>query len=215
MRLFLASHDFGDHQEAFLKLVGSGRKALLITNARDYYPDEKRASDVAGRMDTLRRAGLTVDELDLRKYFGRKAELASYIDSYAPDVIYVMGGNVFLLAAAFKLSGFDEKVRSDLAQDKYVYSGNSAGVMVTMKSLEYYGHGHLTPERVHEVYGIDATLEGLGLVDWYVIVHADVPEHLDVTELYKDRLSQAGKDIVILNQSSAVVIDGDDTTVLP
>lgn len=42
MRLYLASHNLGPYTNELLELVGEGRKALFIENARDYYPDEKK-----------------------------------------------------------------------------------------------------------------------------------------------------------------------------
>ena len=36
MRLYLASHNLGPYTNELLKLVGGGRRALFIENARDY-----------------------------------------------------------------------------------------------------------------------------------------------------------------------------------
>lgn len=215
MRLFLTSHDFGNHGDALLNLMGHGRKALLITNARDYYPEDRRLSDVSKKMEIMEQAGIEAKELDLRKYFGKKDELSAFINSYAPDLIFAIGGNAFLLSAAYHLSGFDEIVLGDLKQDKYVYGGNSAGAMVAADTLKYYGHDHLSPEAVSSIYGVDAVLDGLGLIDGYVIAHADVPEHLSTTKTYRERIENDGKKAILLNQLSAIVVDGAKITILP
>ena len=178
MRLYLASHNLGPYANELLKLIGEGRKALFIENARDYYPDEKRANDLREKLAMLSKLGFEVDELNLRNYFGKPNELRDFIDSYKPDLIYASGGNVFLLATAYRLSGFDEILREDLARDKYVYGGFSAGIMVICKTIRLYGHDYLVPERVPEIYGVDAVLDGVGLVDYQLIPHADVPEYL-------------------------------------
>ncbi|MCR5832886.1 MAG: Type 1 glutamine amidotransferase-like domain-containing protein [Candidatus Saccharibacteria bacterium] len=214
MRLFLTSHDFGDYQNELLSLMGSGRKALIITNARDYYPDEKRASDVSSKLAVMMQAGIEAKELDLRAYFGKQDELAAFIDSYRPDLIFAIGGNVFLLAAACHLSGFDKIVRNDLKQDKYVYGGNSAGAMLAADTLKYYGHDHLMPEAVPEIYGVDPIYSGLGLIDQYIIAHADIPDHAEATKLYKERIEKAGLKALLLNQRAAVVVDEDSQKIL-
>lgn len=42
MRLFLASHDFGNQADKLCQMVGPNRQTLIITNARDYVsPAEK------------------------------------------------------------------------------------------------------------------------------------------------------------------------------
>ncbi|MBR2544093.1 Type 1 glutamine amidotransferase-like domain-containing protein [Candidatus Saccharibacteria bacterium] len=121
MRLYLASHNLGPYTDELLKLVGEGRKALFVENARDYYPDEKRASDLREKLAMISRLGFEVEELDLRDYFEKPNELRKFIESYKPDLIYASGGNVFLLATAYSLSGFDEILREDLAKDKYIW----------------------------------------------------------------------------------------------
>lgn len=111
----------GPYTDELLKLVGEGRKALFVENARDYYPDEKRASDLREKLAMISRLGFEVEELDLRDYFEKPNELRKFIESYKPDLIYASGGNVFLLATAYSLSGFDEILREDLAKDKYIW----------------------------------------------------------------------------------------------
>ena len=214
MRLYLASHNLGPYANELLKLIGEGRKALFIENARDYYPDEKRANDLREKLAMLSKLGFEVDELNLRNYFGKPNELRDFIDSYKPDLIYASGGNVFLLATAYRLSGFDEFLREDLARDKYVYGGFSAGIMVICKTIRLYGHDYLVPERVPEIYGVDAVLDGVGLVDYQLIPHADVPEYLETTKEYIQRIEGAGLEALPLNQEAVIVVDGDNRRIL-
>ena len=214
MRLYLASHNLSPYTDELLKLVGEGRKALYIENARDYYPDEKRANDLREKLAMLSELGFEVKELDLRNYFGRPNELREFIDSYKPDLIYASGGNVFLLATAYHLSGFDEILRDDLANDKYVYGGFSAGTMAICKTIRFYGHDHLVPERVPEVYGVDAVLDGVGLVDYQLVPHANVPKRLEGTKEYIKRIEGAGFKAFPLNQESVIVVNGDTQQIL-
>ena len=214
MRLYLASHNFGAYTDELLKLVGEGRKALFIENARDYYPDEKRANDLQEKLAMLSELGFEVEELNLRDYFGEPDKLRNFIDLYKPDLIYVSGGNVFLLATAYRLSGFDEILREDLARDKYAYGGFSAGIMAICKTIRFYGHDHLVPERVPEIYGVDAVLDGVGLVDYQLIPHADVPEHLETTKEYIERIEGAGLKALPLNQEAVIVVNGNSQRIL-
>lgn len=214
MRLYLASHNLGPYVNELLKLVGEGRKALFIENARDYYPDEKRTNDLREKLNMLSELGFEVEELNLRDYFGKSDKLREFINSYKPDLIYASGGNVFLLATAYRLSGFDEILREDLARDKYVYGGFSAGIMAICKTVRFYGHDHLVPERVPEIYGVDAVLDGVGLVDYQLIPHADVPKHLEATKEYTNRIELAGLKALPLNQEAVIVINDNNQRIL-
>ncbi len=210
MRLYLASHNLGPYTNELLKLVGEGRKALFIENARDYYPDEKRANDLQEKLAMLSELGFEVEELNLRDYFGKPNELRDFIDSYKPDLIYASGGNVFLLATAYHLSGFDEILREDLANDKYVYGGFSAGTIAICKTIRFYGHNHLVPERVPEIYGVDAVLDDVGLVDYQLVPHANVPKWLEGTKKYIKYIEEAGLKVLPLNQEAVIVVNGDN-----
>ena len=208
MRLYLASHNLGPYMDELLKLIGEkGRKALFIENARDYYPDEKRTNDLKEKLAMLSELGFEAKELDLRNYFGKPNELEKFLQSYKPDLIYASGGNVFLLATAYHLSGFDEILRNDLTNDRYVYGGFSAGIMVICKTIKFYGHDHLIPERVSEIYGVNAVLNGVGLVDYQIVPHADAQKHLETTKDYVCRIENAGLKALPLNQESVIIID--------
>lgn len=214
MRLYLASHNLGPYTDELLRLVGKGRKALFIENARDYYPDEKRAGDLKEKVGMLSRLGFEVEELDLRDYFGEPNKLREFVESYRPDLIYASGGNVFLLATAYSLSGFDEILREDLANDKYVYGGFSAGTMVICKTVKFYKYAHLVPERVPELYGVDAVLDGVGLLDYQLVPHANVPKWAEGTREFVRRINNASYKALLLNQEAVVIIDGDSQRVL-
>ena len=214
MRLYLASHNFGPYTDELLKLVGEGRKALFIENARDYYPDERRANDLKEKLGMMSELGFDVEELDLRNYFGKPGELRGFLDSYQPDLIYASGGNVFLLATAYHLSGFDEILREDLAKDKYAYGGFSAGTMAICGTIKFYGYGHLVPEVVSEIYGVDTVSEGVGLVDYQIVPHADVPKWLEGTKEFINRIEGAVLKALPLNQEAVIIINGNEQRIL-
>ena len=215
MRLFLASENFGVHEKELLELVGPGRRALIITSARDYYSPERRLAKVSEEMTVFKSAGFEAEELSLKEYFGKQDALAERIKAYKPDIIFAIGGSVFLLVAAYKLSGFDKIVLEALKNDEYVYGGYSAGAMVAGKTMKYYDHGHLNPGQTQEIYGVEAVFDGLGLIDQFIIAHADVPEHVETTKLYIDRLKSDGEEAILLNQSAVLIIDGEKQMLLP
>ncbi len=195
--------------------MGAGRKALVIANARDFCPRDERVSVVSKKMEIMKRAGIEAKELDLRKYFDKEDELAAFINAYGPDLIYAIGGNVFLLSTAYRLSGFDKIVLKNLEQDKYVYGGGSAGAMVTADTLKYYGHDSLVPEAVLGVYGVEAVLDGLGLINEYIIPHADVLDCLEATRIFQERMRSDGIEGFLLNQLSAIIVEEGKMAVLP
>ena len=214
MRLFLASEDLSEHPDELLRLANGGRKMLVITNARDYYPLEKRIAKIGEKLDNFRDAGFGVEELDLRDYFGREEELKAIVDERRPDIIFSIGGNVFLLRTAMQLSGMDKIIWDGVETDRFVYGGYSAGSMVTTKNLRYYGHAHLVPERVPEIYQVDAVLDGLGLIDEYIVPHADVEKWVETTKMYADKIESDGNQAILLNQSSVFVVNGDNKQLL-
>lgn len=215
MRLFLASENLGDYADEYRRLVGAGRKLLVITNARDYYEQDRRDQKVLDTLAFFRDEGFEPTELDLRPYFGKPEELKAYVDEFQPDVIFSIGGNCFLLNTAFKLSGMGQMIKDGVAADEFVYSGYSAGSMVASKTLKYFGHGHLTADAVPGIYGIDAVVNSLGLIDEYIVPHADVPKHAEATKMYVENIRQAGDTPIVLNQSSVYLIDGEEKKVLP
>ena len=80
MRLFLASQYFGNHADRLSDMVGENRKALVITNARDYR--ENKSLDAKRKL--FKQNNLDFQELDLREYFGKSDELRLFIDDYQP-----------------------------------------------------------------------------------------------------------------------------------
>ena len=215
MRLFLASEELGNHADEFRRLVGEGGKVLMVTNARDYYDPGRRIEKVEQKLAIFRENGFAAIELDLRPYFGKPEELKAYIDEFQPDAIYSIGGNCFLLNTAMHLSGLDQIIREGVADDRFVYGGYSAGSMVASKSLKYFGHDYLTADAVPLIYGVDAVIESLGLIDEYVTAHADVPQHAETTKMYIEKITAGGDTPITLNQSAVYVIDGENKQILP
>src|SRR5688572_16095568 len=128
MRLYLSSYRNGNKPEELLKLLDGGRRTAYINNAMDFVNDQERAQSITEGFERLKGIGLEPSEVNLRDYFGRSDELKKKLKSF--DLIWVRGGNVFVLRRAFKQSGADTVITELLQQDKVVYGGSSAGVVV-------------------------------------------------------------------------------------
>ncbi len=116
----------------------------------------------------LRKLGFTAEEVDLRDYVDRPDALRAALEDVG--LVWVRGGNTFVLRAQFARSGADVVLPELLARDAFTYSGYSAGACVVTPSL----HGLETlddPGEVAPTCGIDPIWDGLGLVDRAIVPH--------------------------------------------
>lgn len=167
MRLYLSSFGIGNQPEQLPSLVGSRKQVAVIMNALDHR-QQVRDKFLASESTTLTNLGFIVEELDLRKYFGKQKELSSFLAT--KDLVWVTGGNTFILRRAMKESGFDYEIIEALKKDVLVYGGFSAGVVVLSPDL----HGLDITDNPHEVpagYSKEIIWEGLGILDFSVAVH--------------------------------------------
>lgn len=209
MKLFLSSQDLGNFAADLRELVGENRKTLLITNARDYKAPEARAERVNEKLNILQQAGFQAQELDLREYFPKDPdELREFVTDYNPGLIYSMGGNVFLLATALIVSGMDSILRQRLEEDITVYAGHSAGAMVASRDIEVYERDDLKVEEVGGYYGIESIVDGLGLIDEYVVPHANRPERKAITKFYQEQIAKINAEPIILNDGDVYIVNG-------
>jgi len=159
------------------------KKATVIPNAIDFSKEiERRDAGVQREIDDLKQLGFKPDEVDLREYFGKPKELAERLSSYG--LIWVRGGNTFILRRAFKESGFDEWLIGQRGNKELVYAGYSAGVCVlspSLKGLEIVDD----PNIVSGAYKPEVIWEGLGLIKFAVAPHykSDHPESEAVSRL--------------------------------
>jgi dipeptidase E len=168
MRLYLSSEHLGKTPQKFADLLGGSGRVAIINNAADAYAQESKAQRLEVRKAELKAIGLEGSLLDLRKFFGKKEELARELEAY--DAVLAVGGNAFLLRRAMYDSGFDEAIVPLLQADKIVYAGYSAGSCVaapTLIGIELMDQ----PEVVQQVYKKDPVWEGLNLVSYSIVPH--------------------------------------------
>ncbi|NTW15717.1 MAG: type 1 glutamine amidotransferase-like domain-containing protein [Candidatus Moranbacteria bacterium] len=184
MKLYLSSYKLGNDIEALKGLVPAGnRKTAFIPNALDFSTDsERREKSERSDVEDLSALGLEVERLDLRDYFGLQSELETKLGDFG--VIWVRGGNAFVLRKAMKKSGFDEILRRFVGKKELLYGGYSAGICVLSPTLEGID---LVDDPYVDPYGDPsaASFEGLGIVDYSIVPHyrSDHPESASIEKV--------------------------------
>jgi dipeptidase E len=207
MKLYLSSFRNGNNPEELLKLLGKGRKTALIFNAQDWKNADDRAADLAQEVERLKSIGLDPTEVDLKNYFDNSDHLKETLATF--DLIWVRGGNVFVLRRAFKQSGADVAVATLVASEAIVYGGYSAGVDILQPHL----HGiELVddPNVVPDGYSNDIIWECLGLIPYCVAPHykSDHPESADIDKTVEFYINNHIP-FIALRDGEAIVIEGD------
>ena len=134
MRLYLSSFRIGNRPDQLLELAGGGGRVAVIANAMDAESADLRRAGVRRELDAMSELGFVAEELDLRNYFSDQAGIAGALRGF--DVIWLRGGNSFMLRYALARSGADEALLELLSQDAIVYAGYSAGPCVLAPSLK-------------------------------------------------------------------------------
>lgn len=176
MKLYLSSYHLGNEAHKLKEMVGSNKNAAIIPNALDFSQDlERRKKSSKQEIDDMTNLGFNPEELDLRDYFGKVDELRSKLKEYG--LIWVRGGNCFVLLRAMRESGFDEVIKEHKGNDEIVYGGYSAGVCVTtptLKGIELVDDAEILPEG----YKNQTIWDGIGLINYSFAPHyqSDHPE---------------------------------------
>ena len=203
MRLFLSSYRFGAYQQRLRQLVGTPCRTVLIANALDGLPDSYRAVSIRRDLADLAHAGLPAEVVDLR-HSGATKDLASY------DLIWIRGGNTFVLRRALADSGADVLIRTWLEEDSVAYGGYSAGASVLSPDL--------TPlQTADDITCVSRPITtGLGILDRALIPHVDTADHPEsaVCTAISASLLREGKEHWALADGDVLVIDGDQIELL-
>ena len=169
MHLYLSSYRFGNEPSRLSTFVRSGSAAVVIANALDYTDDVPRKhAGTARAIEALSRLGFTAHEIDLRSFFGRPQALRERLADIG--LIWVVGGNSFLLRRALRQSGLDEYLLRRKGDDSLVYGGYSAGAIVvtpTLAGIEFVD----PPDVLAHGYDPEIVWDGLGLVSYSIAPH--------------------------------------------
>jgi dipeptidase E len=168
MHLYLSSYLIGDQGHELAHLA-RGKTALVVSNALDFSNDSERLSAVMSReIGRLADLEIPAEALDLRDYFASQDILSGKLA--ASGMLWVLGGNTFLLRKAMHLSGLDQLIHSKVDDEDFLYGGYSAGICVLSPSLRGI---HLAdePEAQSNGYEHPTIWEGLGIIDYYIVPH--------------------------------------------
>ncbi len=177
MELYLSSYRLGGRRDFLEEWIrDQGNKILVITNAMDAYKDENvKNTKIAEKIYDLVSVGFQVNMLDLREYFGKKKELKRELDKYR--AFFVLGGNVFVLRQAMKLSGFDKYLKKIYNLPNYLYAGYSAGICVLGPTLDGLD---IVDDKKADPYNRGKIIwDGLGLINYVPVPHYDSPQHIE------------------------------------
>ncbi|WP_321963527.1 Type 1 glutamine amidotransferase-like domain-containing protein [Paraburkholderia sp. J7] len=180
MRIYLSSFDVGARPEQLVRLVGGEMRAAVIVNALDHR-EAARAQWLESQSTKLRALGLAVQELDLRQFFGATDRLREALQQV--DVVWVNGGNAFILRRAMKQSGFDVAIADLLERDRIVYAGFSAAAVIASSTLRALVRVS-DPAEIPPGYDSAVVWDGLRLLPFSFVVHfeSDHPESAAVGE---------------------------------
>lgn len=209
--MYLSSFRLGDHPERLVALLDDPTgPAAIIPNACDGYPTDGRAEGVQRELDALRGLGIEAHVIDLRDYFGQRERLAGELAHHG--LVWVRGGNTFLLRYAMAASGADAVLTDLIRRNAIVYAGYSAGVCVLAPSLRgLEAEGLDDANLVRSVYGATEPIwDGLGLLDYMILPHFESPGHPETEAVGRavERFRAAGIAHRTLRDGQAVVIDG-------
>ncbi|MEI7750391.1 MAG: Type 1 glutamine amidotransferase-like domain-containing protein [Candidatus Moraniibacteriota bacterium] len=205
MNLYLSSYKLGNDLKTLKGLIPVGnRKAAFIPNALDFSTDsERREKSERSDIEDLSSLGLDVERLDLRDYFGLQSALETKLGEFG--VIWVRGGNAFVLRRAMKKSGFDAIIRRLSRNKELLYGGYSAGICVlapTLKGIDLVDDPHMDPYGDTSV----ASFEGLGIVEYSIVPHyrSDHPESANMEKVV-EYLEKNGIRYKTLRDGDAIV----------
>ena len=207
MRLYLSSFRLGNRPDELVALLHGKKRVAVVLNAKDGSTDESRAKSLSEEMEAMRTLQLEPVQLDLRCYFGEMERLRRALDAF--DLIWIRGGNTFVLRRALSQSGADEVLVELIREDRIVYGGFSAAVCVLAPSLRGFESVD-DAQTVPSGYAAEPIWEGLGLLPYAVAPHyrSDHPESSAVEGLVQ-RFIDDHVPFLALRDGEAIVIDGD------
>jgi dipeptidase E len=170
MRLYLSSERLGERAGALLGII-SGKRVAIIANGYDHSSAAAREiyrTEVYDPVAEFLSLGLAPQQLDLRAHFGDPESLRQRLANY--DLVWVMGGNSFVLRRAMRQSGFDHVIRDLLEADAIAYGGYEAGAIVAGPNLRGM---ELMDDPWEVPLGYDEPLiwHGLGLTPFAIVPH--------------------------------------------
>lgn len=201
-KLFLTSSGLvKETRDTFLKLLStdpSKTTVAFIPTAAD--PEEDKWF-VKKDKDLINEIGMKIQEVDLKN-----ENESSLLQKLSPlQIIYVEGGNTFYLLDWVRKSRFD-KVLQKLINDEKIYVGVSAGSILAGPNIELANWKHDWDKNIVNLQN----LTGLNLVPFAISPHF-IEEN---RELLEQKSKTVNYPIVALNDSQAIVVNGETTKIV-
>lgn len=209
MKLYLSSYKFGLFTKELADLAGTNKKAAVIMNALDWGDPVRVAKSTEDQISTLNSLGYEAESLDLRKYFNKSKELKELMSNFG--LVWVHGGNSFVLKRAYEQSGFDSIIKELIEENKIIYAGFSAGVVVispTLRGVEIVDDPNIVPE--NQNYKKEFSEKGLDVIKYVVAMHykSDHPESASVDK-YVEYCEKENIPYKTLKDGEVIVINGE------
>lgn len=208
MKLYLSSYKFGNFTKELADLAGTNKRAAVIMNALDWGDPVRVAKSLEDQISTLNSLGYNAEQLDLRKYFNKSDDLKKIMSNFG--LVWVHGGNSFVLRRAYEQSGFDSIIKELIEKDKIVYGAFSAGVVVispTLKGVEIVDNPNILPQ--DQGYQNEFKEDGLGIIKYVVAMHykSDHPESA-LVDKYVDYCKKENITYKTLRDGEIILING-------
>lgn len=206
MRLYLSSFRLGDHTDRLRALAPPPGRALVINNAIDFLDADTRAFRADEELQRLGSLGHDCTELDLRDHLDDPAGLVERLA--ATELLWVRGGNVFVLRHLLAATGADRLITEFLARDAFAYGGYSAGICVLGPHLRRLDSCD-DPGQLRETYSVEPRFDGLGVLDRVLVPHVDSPGHFESEALTRIAAQHeaAGEPHLALRDGDVWVVD--------
>jgi len=203
VKVYLSSYLFGEDVES-LRPDSPPKRAGIVFNALDGFA-ATRLVNRTREFEPLESLGYDCSEVDLRDYFGDQRGLASRLLDV--DLLWVVGGNTFVLARAIAQSGLRTALVQAAAERPFTYAGYSAGACVAGPDLEALSLID-DPAELPDGYSSEAPFECLGLIPFRVVPHwqSDHPES-KLAALVAERLQQLGLTFQCLRDGDVMTVE--------
>lgn len=200
--IYLSSYRLGHNAGILRRQRGRGRAGIIL-NALDVF-GETRARNWDREAGDLERLGYASEEVDLRAYFHDHQGLEHRLGEL--DLIWVVGGNAFVLARAMTGSAFGVALGPAMQQG-LIYGGYSAGACVAgpdLRGIDLMGDPGALP------VGYDAAVEPvtLGIVPFRIVPHwrSDHPDAANAQRA-AELLERSSLPFRKLRDGEAVIVD--------
>ena len=192
VRAFLGSQGLGALPRWMEELPRRPRRAVVVPTAGNPLPSMPWVDEVA---DHLAACGVQVEYLDLEG--ARPADVNGATGHC--ELVFVTGGHPIFLLEHAQRSGFTRIAGQAVLRGEMAYAGMSAGASLATADLAFY--------QAPDDPGSVETTEGLGLVGFFPLVHANrgrQERYARLIAAYGDRY-----EFVPINDDEAVTVTGE------